>query len=363
MYRERVLVAMSGGVDSSVALSKLLDEGYDAFGVTMKLWETKDPVSKVVRNSNCNTVEAINGAKMVCDRMGVNHYTLDFIDVFKKSVIDDFTKEYLNGRTPNPCVRCNSFVKWETLLKQADIYEAKYIATGHYARIENYKNNPILKKGLDPNKDQSYMLWQIDKKYLIRTLFPIGNMTKDEVRKYADENNLETAQTTDSMDLCFVDNNDYSQFLNEIMPEKMNSINSGDIINENEKVIGQHSGFTNYTVGQRKGLGLSYHKPLYVKKINPINNTIMVSEKGSIFSDNCIVSNVNWIIEAPQNDVKAFVKIRYNSYGCNATISKFKNNYRIKFNEPQLAITPGQSAVFYKDDVLIGGGIIEADKL
>ena len=359
MPKKKVLVAMSGGVDSSVALSLLIDEGYECIGVTMKLWENKDPISNVVRNSNCNTVEAINGAKMVCDRLGVHHYTLDFMDIFKKSVVDDFSKEYLTGRTPNPCVRCNSIVKWETLLQQADIFGIDYIATGHYARVQHNKDASYLLKGTDVLKDQSYMLWQINPDALKRTLLPLGEMTKSETRDYAKARGLETAQTPESMDLCFVSGNDYSKFLNETMPEKMNSVTSGNIIDEAGKIVGEHTGFTNYTIGQRKGIGVAFPEPHYVKKINPMDNSIIIARKDSMYADHCYASQLNWFIEPPKEDMTTFAQIRYNSKGSDATIIKENDNYRINFNDPQLAVTPGQSIVFYDNNKLIGGGIIE----
>jgi len=357
----KVLVAMSGGVDSSVALSRLLDDGYDAFGVTMKLWENKDPVSRVVRNSNCNTVEAINGAKMVCDRLGVHHYTLDFIDIFRTNIVNDFANEYLSGRTPNPCVRCNSIIKWETLLKQADIFKADFIATGHYACIVNHNGESRLKKGLDAIKDQSYMLWQVKQEALARTLLPLGEMTKNQVRDYAQAHNLETAQTPESMDLCFVNDDDYNRFLYEIMPEQMENISSGEILNETGETVGQHTGFTNYTIGQRRGLGLSNPEPRYVKEINPLDNTVTVAKKESMFDDTCFISDLNWFIDEPKVSLEASVRIRYNSKGSIANIIRIADRFKIKFREPQLAITPGQSAVFYQDDIVLGGGIIETE--
>ncbi len=350
---------MSGGVDSSVALSILLEEGYECIGVTMKLWENKDPISNVVRNSNCNTVEAINGAKMVCDRLGVHHYTLDFMDVFKKNVVDDFSKEYLSGRTPNPCVRCNSIVKWDTLLQQADILGIDYIATGHYARVQHETNSSYLLKGADALKDQSYMLWQINPEALKRTLLPLGEMTKAETREYANSHGLETAQTPESMDLCFVSGNDYSKFLNEIMPEKMNAVTPGNIMDEKGKVVGEHTGFTNYTIGQRKGIGVAFPEPRYVKKINPMDNSIVIARKDAMYTDHCYTSELNWFIQPPTNSKKTFAQIRYNSKGSDATVVNENGNYRVNFSEPQLAVTPGQSIVFYDDNKLVGGGIIE----
>ena len=359
--KKTILVAMSGGVDSSVALSKTLDMGYDAIGITMKLWNNKDPETNVVRPSLCNSAEAINGAKLICDRFGVKHYTIDFIDLFKKHVIDDFTNQYMNGKTPNPCVKCNSLIKWEALINFAKEIGVEHIATGHYAQIKKAKDEFLLLKGADESKDQSYMLWDIDKKQLSKTLFPIGNMTKDEVREYAVKYNLETANRAESQDLCFVLGDDYSQFLHEIIPEKMAKISDGPIIDEEAKQVGKHTGFTNYTIGQRRGLGLSFPEPRYVKKINPINNTIVVSKKEALYSNKCIANNINLLKNNLLFPLDVMAQIRYNSKPSFATINMIKKNeIEIHFKNPQLAITPGQSVVFYIEQNLIGGAIIKS---
>ena len=360
LNKKRVLVAMSGGVDSSVAIAKLIDEGYEAIGITLKLWETKDPTTNKNKASNCNSIEAINGAKMVCDRLGVHHYTLDHIETFRKSVVEDFKEQYLSGRTPNPCVRCNSEVKWGTLIEQANRMGAYYISTGHYARIENKDNEYVLKKGLDISKDQSYMLWKVDKEHLKRTLLPIGKMKKKEVREYAEKIQLETSAAPESQDLCFVMEGDYRRFLHEAMPDIISDMSEGDITDEDGNKIGNHSGFINYTIGQRRGLGLSFPTPRYVKKINPISNQVMVAEKKSIYSNRCFSNNINWLIDKPETPLKARAKIRYNSDDSSVEVESVNNRYRFTFEEPQLAITPGQSVAIYNKDILIGGGIIES---
>jgi len=357
LNKNRVLVAMSGGVDSSVTIAKLNEMGYETIGITLKLWESTDPITKLKKNSHCNSTEAINGAKMICDRLGVHHYTINEIESFKKYVVDDFANEYLKGRTPNPCVKCNSYVKWGNLIEQANKFDAYYIATGHYARVDN--NNSIIKKGVDIQKDQSYMLWHIDRELIKRTLLPIGDLKKDEVRIYAKQKNLETSDVPDSQDLCFVMDGDYRNFLNKFMPEKMKNIDGGDIENEDGSVLGKHSGFTNYTIGQRKGLGLSNPEPRYVKKINPISNTITVAKKESMFSKVCSTKEVNWLVDIPDFPLKALTKIRYNSSGSMASVERKNGKYLVTFEESQLAITPGQSIVFYNDETLLGGGIIE----
>ena len=357
--KKNVLVAMSGGVDSSVALHKILEDGHNAVGVTMKLWDNKDPVTNVIKPSLCNSADAINGAKLVCDRFGIKHYTIDFMDLFKKHVVDDFVEQYMNGKTPNPCVKCNSLIKWESLINFACQIGIEHIATGHYAQIEKKDEDFFLKKGIDEIKDQSYMLWDIDLSYLEKTIFPIGGMTKKEVREYALKHELETANRDESQDLCFVLGNDYNQFLYEIVPDKMKDIKKGPIKDEKGETIGEHGGFTKYTIGQRKGLGLSYPEPRYVKKINPIDNSIIIARKESIYSKKCTAYNVNLLMKNIEFPLLVEAKIRYNSKSSRATIQKEKDNLLIEFEEPQLAITPGQSIVFYQEQNVIGGAIIK----
>ncbi|MBC8213536.1 MAG: tRNA 2-thiouridine(34) synthase MnmA [Candidatus Marinimicrobia bacterium] len=357
MKKGKVLVAMSGGVDSSVALLKILELGYKAVGVTMKLWEYDDVGGNILSDTNCCSIESVTKAKMVCDQMGIPHYTLDFTDIFKKDVVNNFIEEYLSGRTPNPCVRCNSHLKWDALLEQAKKLNADYISTGHYARIELVNGEYFLKKGVDPKKDQSYVLWGISENTLEKTIFPLGGLTKSEVRAIAKKHNLESANTPESQDICFVPDNNYSRFLNDTIPKEMKNIQGGDII-ENEKVVGTHSGYTNYTIGQRKGLGLSNPEPRYVRKINSTENTIEVGKKDSLFSNLCKVTEVNWLVNHPELPRNAEVHIRYNSPGAEAEISGSLTEVLVTFAEPQLAITPGQSAVFYDGDIVLGGGVI-----
>ncbi len=356
--KKRVLVAMSGGVDSSVALIKILEMGYEAIGVTLKLWENRDKKTNKVIDSDCNSLDAVNGAKMVCDRLGVHHYTLNFIDLFKNKVVNNFSDEYFSGRTPNPCIRCNSIVKWEALIDQLDVFDADMIATGHYARIVKDKKEFKLCKGIDEIKDQSYMLWQIDKKFLKKTILPLGELTKKEVRKIAQDYNLINAERSESMDLCFVVDDDYREFLTEFAPEKIKNMTDGKITNEEGEIVGQHSGYINYTIGQRRGLGLSFPEPRYVKKILPNENKIIVSKKNNLLSNKCNLSKINWMKDVTL-PFKCKVRIRYNSKGADAQLTKIKNNIVCEFEQPQLAVTPGQSMVFYEESSIIGGGIIE----
>ena len=357
--KDKVLVAMSGGVDSSVALLKIVEMGYEAIGVTMKLWEYRDMGGNLLEDSNCCSVGAINNAKLVCHRLGVPHYTLDFRDVFKKSVVDNFSDEYLAGRTPNPCVRCNSLVKWDAFIEQADKLGAAYIATGHYANVQRMNGSAVLKKGKDPLKDQAYVLWGIPAHTLSRTLFPLGDLTKEEVRNIARKNEFETAEIPESMEICFVADNNYKRFLKDYSPKKMAKIGVGDILDEAGEVVGEHSGYTNYTIGQRKGLGLSNTEPRYVSKIDPAANQITVGKKDSLTEYTCEVSGINWLVENMTFPREIQAQIRYNSPGINATLSQNDGHISVKFAKPQTAVTPGQSIVFYRDDIVLGGGIIE----
>ena len=357
--KKNVLVAMSGGVDSSVAMHKIIKEGHNAVGVTMKLWDNKDPKTNMIKPSLCNSADAINGAKLVCDRLGIKHYTINFMDLFKKHVIDDFANQYMSGRTPNPCVKCNSIIKWDALMNFASEIGFEHIATGHYAQIEYEKGEYLIKKGVDKAKDQSYMLWDINQSQLSKTIFPIGSLTKDEVREYAIKHNLETANRNESQDLCFVLDNDYNQFLHEIAPEKMRDIKDGPIEDEDGHVVGEHRGFTKYTIGQRRGLGLSFPEPRYVKKINPVSNTITVGTKKSLFSKECTAHEINLFVKDITFPIEVDAKIRYNSESSSAVIEKELEEFKITFSKPQLAITPGQSVVFYSGDRMIGGAIIK----
>ena len=295
---------------------------------------------------------------MVCDRLGAHHYTLNFIDLFKNEVVENFSDEYFSGRTPNPCIRCNSIVKWEALIEQLDVFDADMIATGHYARIIKDNNEYKLCKGLDKVKDQSYMLWQIKKELLKKTILPLGELTKQEVRKIALKHKLINAERNESMDLCFVVDDDYREFLNEFVPEKIKNMTDGEITNEAGETVGKHSGYINYTIGQRKGLGLSFPEPRYVKKILPNENKIIVSKKDRLLSNGCYLSKLNWMEEITL-PLKCKVRIRYNSQGADAQLIEKDNTIFCEFENPQLAVTPGQSMVFYNESSIVGGGIIE----
>tara|TARA_E500000075_G_scaffold127062_1_gene132320 strand:+ start:316 stop:1401 length:1086 start_codon:yes stop_codon:yes gene_type:complete len=359
MKKNRVLVAMSGGVDSSVCLIKILEQGYEPIGVTMKLWESPDGLPAT--DSYCCSLESINNAKIICQKYNVPHYTLDFRNEFKKNVVDYLVNEYFNGNTPNPCINCNKYLRWGSLINQAKILEADFIATGHYAIIKKDKKYGFtLSKGKDTLKDQSYVLWNIDKKLLSKTLFPLGKLSKDEVRKIAVENKLITAEIPDSQELCFLPNSDYRQFLKDYAPKRSSKEKQGNFVLENGQIIGKHMGISNYTIGQRRKLGLSGPEPNYVKKIDKKNNIIQVSSREKMFFEECNVKNLNFLIPLEKWKKSSITTyIRYNHKGVGSKIEFLeKDALKIKFKSPQFAVTPGQSAVFYQDDLLLGGGII-----
>ena len=355
----RVVVAMSGGVDSAVALLKVLEAGYEAIGVTMKLWEYRDVGGQLLGESNCCPLEAINDAREVCVSLGVPHYTLDFQDVFRAQVIDNFVDEYMAGRTPNPCVRCNSYVKWDALIEQADQLGAGKIATGHYARIETGPGGqPRLLRGIDAHKDQSYVLWGIPRDTLSRTLLPLGRMTKDQVRTEARDQGLVTADVPESQDLCFVADNDYRRFLDEQAGDRLAAVGAGEIVDEGGQVMGHHPGYPFFTIGQRKGLGIAHPEPLYVKSLDPATNQVVVADRSALWGDACGVDRVNWLVDPPTEPVWVQARIRYNAAGAPAQLIPAGDTIRLEFEQPQLAITVGQSAAFYDDDILMGGGVI-----
>lgn len=351
-------MAMSGGVDSSTAAFLLKEKGYDVFGITMKLFDWK---LKSEEDEECCTLRASIDARDICYQLGIPHYTIDMREVFKEKVVTNFVNEYHSGRTPNPCVVCNAEIKWKVLLDRARKLGASYLATGHYARIEYDKksNRHLLKKGVDKTKDQSYALWGISQKNLSQTLLPLGGLTKKEVRKIAKENKLKIFDKEESQEICFVPNNDYAAFIRNW--EKNREIPKGNIVNLNGKKLGEHQGIPFYTIGQRKGLGISNEKPLYVLGVNAQNNQIFVGEEEKLYKSLFLAKNTNWIALDKLNEpIKCQIKIRYLHEPVDGEIGPSAENLiKVKFDQPQKAITPGQSAVFYKDDLVLGGGVID----
>lgn len=354
---------MSGGVDSSVAAALLHKTGYDVIGITMKTWGFMEVGGAPKHESGCCSLDAVFDAKNVANKFGIPHYTVDFTKAFEKEVISDFVEEYLHGRTPNPCVVCNRKIKWEELLTKANALDAKYVATGHYAKIEY---NPLserymIKKSADDTKDQTYALWGLTQNSLSRTLLPLGEYTKTQIREMASQLGIKTANKPDSQEICFVADNNYERFLRERIPDVLDNFPKGDIIFKGEK-IGEHRGIPFYTIGQRRGLGVALGKPIYVKNIDVGNNVIEIGEKEDILENILIARKVNYVSSALLNhgDV-VLAKIRYSDKGTPAEVIESNENYfKINFLEPKSAITPGQSAVLYDNDgYLQAGGVID----
>jgi len=368
LNNKRVIVAMSGGVDSSVAAALLHEQGYEVIGITMKTWGFMEVGGAPKHESGCCSLDAIFDAKNVANSFGIPHYTVDFTKAFEKEVIDNFVEEYLHGRTPNPCVVCNRKIKWEELLKKADQLDAKYVATGHYASVEFNENTKrySLKTSLDNRKDQTYALWGLTQESLSRTIFPLGYFTKDQVRELAEKFKLKTAKKPDSQEICFVADDNYERFLRERVPELIANVNEGDFIYHGKKV-GKHKGIPFYTVGQRRGLGVAVGKPVYVKNIDSENGVVELGDKDELFDSSVFAEDINYVsVENLLPNQIVFAKIRYNDKADAATIIEAKDNFiQLRFHEAKNAITPGQSLVIYDSQgyVLAGGIIAKNPKL
>lgn len=354
-----VVIAMSGGVDSSVAAALLKDEGYNLIGITMKTWGYDDFPEK---DSGCCSLETIYNAKNVANYLGFSHYTLDFTEKFNEVVINNFLDEYLKGHTPNPCVLCNKSIKWGALLEKAESLGADYIATGHYANVlkDNSSGRYFIRKAADLNKDQSYALWRVSQYGLSKTLFPLGKYTKPEIRIMAKQLGLKPAETPESQEICFVPNDNYRDLIQIRFPDLNEKISGGEIIYKENKV-GSHKGYPYYTIGQRRGLNVSAGKRLYVTGIDAVSNKVFIDEEKNLYHSEFTLKEINLMNpEKLDEPVKAIVKIRYNDSGNPATITQTgEDTIKVDFDSPQKAITPGQSAVFYSADDVIGGGIID----
>lgn len=353
MKRKKVFVAMSGGVDSSVA-AVLLKKDYDVTGVTLKLF-TNDDI-KLDRSKTCCSLEDVEDARSVANKLGFDHYVYNFGDRFKECVIDKFNKSYMCGLTPNPCIDCNRFIKFDALLKRAELLEQDYIATGHYVRrgYDEKTGRYTLRKGIDPSKDQSYVLYGMTQQQLAKTLFPIGELTKHQTREIALQYGLINASKPDSQDICFVPDGDYAKFIEEYTGKHFPK---GKFIDKNGNVLGEHNGIIRYTIGQRKGLGIALGEPAYVISKDTEHNTVTLGTNEDLFSNTAYGTDVNWVsIAAPSEPIKVAARVRYNQKEQPATLYPLKDgNVKIVFDSPQRAITYGQALVWYSGDLLLGG--------
>jgi tRNA-uridine 2-sulfurtransferase len=343
----KIMVAMSGGVDSSVAAMLLKQQGHEVTGVTMCLGVKTEDEAK------CCGLAAIEDARRVCDKLGIGHYVLDFSGQLESKVIDDFVKEYLKGRTPNPCVQCNKYLKFDQLLKKVIGLGFEGLATGHYAKIAKENGEWFLKKSKDLHKDQTYFLYCINKDDLSRIYFPLADHTKDEVRELAKQAQLPVANKPESQDICFVPDGDYPKFLKE----RIKDVPKGEIVDTAGKVLGRHKGLFNYTIGQRTGLGIAVGQPRYVVELDSKNNRLVVGGKEDLKSKGLEASQANWLVSEIPLELKA--KIRYAHKSATCKISKKEESFNLIFDQPQESITLGQSVVLYHGDVVVGGGIIE----
>jgi tRNA-specific 2-thiouridylase len=342
MWLKCVAVAMSGGVDSSVAAAILKNKYYQVFGVTMLL----DP------EQTDNTLE---NAKEIANILNIPHYVVDLRKIFKKRVIDPFCNEYQQGRTPNPCVECNNHIKFTALLNKVKEMGADYLATGHYARVKTVKNGYHLLKGVDPNKDQSYFLYSLREKQLQYLLLPIGNLFKNQTKRIARELGLSSSTKLESQDICFIPNNDYSNFLN-----KRFSSPTGDIVDIDNRVLGRHKGLFNYTIGQRQGLGIASDKRLYVIQLDTNNNQVVVGNLEHLLRQELSANKLSWVTgKALDDNISLTAKIRYRSPVVETSVSIINGTAKVHFTDPQRMVAPGQSIVFYQGEVVLGGGIVE----
>ncbi len=360
MIKKRVVVGMSGGVDSSVAAALLLEQGYEVIGITMRLSEESREQEE--DDHSCCSLSSVEDARRVCRHIGIPHYVMDFTALFREKVIRYFLDDYAAGRTPNPCIACNRYVKFEGLLDRATEIGAEYVATGHYARIERGQDGRwLLKKGVDTRKDQAYVLYHLNQHTLAHFLMPLGTWTKDRTRAFAERLGLPVAHKPDSEEICFVPHDDYAAYLRRMEPE---CLKPGNIVDTSGRVRGHHEGVPLYTIGQRKGLGIAAEHPLYVVRLDQQRNEVVVGGAGEVFSGGLVARDLNWIaidaLEAPRT---VYAKVRYGKNEQKAVIyPQADGSVLCRFAAPVRAVTPGQSVVFYageERDTVVGGGIIE----
>ncbi|MBW7846006.1 MAG: tRNA 2-thiouridine(34) synthase MnmA [Bacteroidia bacterium] len=357
----KILVAMSGGLDSTVTAVMLREQGYEVVGVTMKTWDYASSGGSK-KETGCCSLDSINDARSITVKHGIHHMILDIRNEFGDFVIDNFVGEYLSGRTPNPCVLCNTHIKWEALLKRAVQLDCEFIATGHYAQVRHENNRYVISKGLDENKDQSYVLWGLTQESLSHTRFPLGKFRKSEIRQMAlDMGYTELVKKSESYEICFVPDNDYRGFLKRRVNGLEEKVEGGNFVTTSGKILGKHRGYPFYTIGQRKGLEIAVGEPLYVIEIKPETNTVVLGKEEELNRKGMWVRGLNMGKYANINHpMDAITKIRYKNAGTHSVIQQEDNKMKVIFNDNVKAIAPGQSAVFYDGDDVIGGGWIES---
>ena len=356
----RVLVAMSGGIDSSVAAVLLHEQGYEVIGMTMKTWDYASS-GGTKKETGCCSLDSINDARHIAVSLGFPHYILDIREEFGDPVIDYFTNEYVEGRTPNPCVMCNTHIKWDALLKRADQLGCEFIATGHYAQIREENNRFIISKGVDALKDQSYVLWGVSQSSLARTILPLGHLTKAKIREMATERGfVDLVNKSESYEICFVPDNDYRGFLKRRIPELEEQVKGGNFIDTEGKIIGTHEGYPFYTVGQRKGLGKAFGYPAFVTEIRKETNEVVIGKLEDLNRTGMYVGQLNLqkYDSIPAEGLETVTKVRYKDAGTAAFIEGINGKIKVEFHEDVSGIAPGQAAVFYEGDDVVGGGWI-----